>query len=41
LFDHAELHVKKHPLTTLGISLGMGWGAVIVALLARNGYSSS
>ena len=41
LVDDAEYQVKQHPLSTLGVSfgIGLGLGAVIGILLARNGHS--
>ena len=38
--DDAEYQVKKHPLSAVGVSfgIGMGLGAVIGMLLARNGH---
>jgi ElaB/YqjD/DUF883 family membrane-anchored ribosome-binding protein len=40
LVDDAEYKVKQHPLSTLGVSfgIGLGLGAVIGILLARNGH---
>jgi len=39
--DDAEYKVKQHPLGMLGVSfgIGLGLGAVIGILLARNGHS--
>ena len=39
LVDDAEYRVKQHPFSALGVSfgIGMGLGAAIVVLLARNG----
>jgi ElaB/YqjD/DUF883 family membrane-anchored ribosome-binding protein len=38
LVDDAEYQVKQHPLSTVGVSfgIGLGLGAVIGMLLARN-----
>jgi ElaB/YqjD/DUF883 family membrane-anchored ribosome-binding protein len=43
LVDEAERQVKQHPLSTLGVffGIGLGLGAVIGILLARNGHSGS
>lgn len=40
LVDDAEYRVKQHPLSTVGVSfgVGLGVGAVIGLLLARNGH---
>ena len=39
LVDDAEYRVKQHPFSALGVSfgIGMGLGAAIGVLLARNG----
>jgi ElaB/YqjD/DUF883 family membrane-anchored ribosome-binding protein len=39
--DDAEYQVKQHPLSAVGVSfgIGLGLGAVIGVLLARNGAS--
>ena len=39
LVDDAEYHVKQHPLSAVGVffGVGLGLGAVIGVLLARNG----
>ncbi|HEV2664693.1 MAG TPA: hypothetical protein VG324_07270 [Blastocatellia bacterium] len=39
LVDDAEYQVKQHPFSALGVTfgVGMGLGAVIGVLLARNG----
>ncbi|HEY7180449.1 MAG TPA: hypothetical protein VIC84_03470 [Blastocatellia bacterium] len=39
LVDDAEYQVKRHPFSALGVSfgIGMGLGAAIGVLLARNG----
>jgi ElaB/YqjD/DUF883 family membrane-anchored ribosome-binding protein len=39
LVDDAEYRVKQHPFSTLGVSfgIGLGLGALIGVLLARNG----
>lgn len=39
LIDDAEYQVKQHPLSALGVSfgIGLGLGAVIGVLMARNG----
>ena len=40
LVDDAEYQVKQHPLSAVGVSfgIGLGLGAVIGVLLARNGH---
>jgi ElaB/YqjD/DUF883 family membrane-anchored ribosome-binding protein len=39
LVDDAEYRVKQHPFSALGVSfgIGLGLGAAIGVLLARNG----
>jgi ElaB/YqjD/DUF883 family membrane-anchored ribosome-binding protein len=41
LVDDAEHQFKRHPLNTLGVcfGIGLGLGALIGILLARNGHS--
>jgi ElaB/YqjD/DUF883 family membrane-anchored ribosome-binding protein len=41
LVDEAEHQFKQHPLNTLGVcfGIGLGLGALIGILLARNGHS--
>jgi ElaB/YqjD/DUF883 family membrane-anchored ribosome-binding protein len=40
LIDDAEYQVKRHPMNALGVTfgIGLGLGAVIGVLLARNGH---
>jgi ElaB/YqjD/DUF883 family membrane-anchored ribosome-binding protein len=42
LVDDTEYRVKQHPLSALGVTfgIGMGLGAAIGVLLARNGRGS-
>ena len=42
LVDDAEYRVKQHPLSALGVSfgIGIGLGAAVGVLLARNGRNS-
>jgi ElaB/YqjD/DUF883 family membrane-anchored ribosome-binding protein len=43
LVDDAEYRVKQHPFSALGVSfgIGLGLGALIGVLLARNGRCGS